>query len=126
MATWDVTAATDYIRENTLDNEDFIAADDSRKKALLNVAQRTLNEEFPDLAEAGDIDDETVYEFAAVLGAQYNDTMRQRIRGAQDFSIDDFSISFAGGGTTNLSDLIPKEIYDRFGKSKRGVKWTII
>ncbi|RSL29093.1 hypothetical protein D7Z54_33050 [Salibacterium salarium] len=131
MATYDTTAATDYIRNNTIDNEDFLGADDDRKMALLNVADRTLRQTFPDLDDEVDADadgfpDEAVFQFAAVLGAQYNDTMIQMRRGVSSFGIDGINFTFMDWQQRDLSDFIPQSVYVQLGKSKRGIKFTTL
>lgn len=132
MATYDTTTATDYIRENTLDNEDFLGADDDRKTALLNVSDRTLRQKFPDLDDEKDADadgfpDEAVFQFAAILGAQYNDTMIQMRRGVSSFGVGgEINFTFMDWKQRELSDFIPLSVYNMLGKSKRGVKYTTL
>ncbi|MFZ4454331.1 hypothetical protein [Salibacterium aidingense] len=132
MATYDTTAATDYIRMNVLDSEDFLGADDDRKTALLNVADRTLRQTFPDLDDEEDEDAdgfpaEAVYQFAAVLGAQYNATMVQMRRGVSSFGVGgEINFTFMDWKQRDLHDFIPASVYAMLGKSKRGIKYTVL
>ena len=81
--TWDLIAAEEYIRFNTLDNEDFIDADDDRKTALLNVSNRELTRKFT----AYTIPNEAVYIFANTLASAFNDTNKLAQQGVAGFSI---------------------------------------
>lgn len=124
MATHDVTAATDYIRLNTLDSEDFLGADDDRKTALLNVADRTLRRTFPDLDD--ELPVEAVYLTANRMASAYNDTMVQARRGVSSFGIDGINFTFMDWAQRGLADFIPDEVYDMLGKPRRRVLYTTL
>ena len=123
MSAWNLAEAEQYIRENTLDNEDFIDADESRKIALLNVALRTLRRVFRDIEE---FPDEAVYLFAARLGSAYNDTMVQAQRGVSSFGIDGINFTFMDWTRRDFADFIPDEVYDMLGKQRRRALYTTL
>lgn len=127
--TWNLTEATDYIRLNTLDNEDFIDADDERKIALLNVSKRTLDRKFTGKT----IPNEAVYVFAATLGAAFNDTNKLQQQGVAGFSISGISFTFKDWAKRSIDFLIPQEVYDIIGDANggeklggRNVTWTVL
>ncbi len=119
---WDIEAADEYIRLNTLDNEDWTDAEEERKTALLNVSDRTLKRVFKDK----EIPDEAVYIYANTLASAYNDTMVQAQRGVASFSIRGISFTFKDWMKTDLTDLIPDEVYDMVGVTRRRIQWTVI
>lgn len=121
--TWDIEAASQYIRLNTLDNEDFIDADDERKTALLNVASRTLSRKYSGYT----IPDEAVYLFSAVLAAAFNDTNKLGQQGIASFSVRGIAFTFKDWAKKGLDDLIPEEVAELVGApSGRQVKWTVL
>lgn len=126
MAAWDLTEVTDYIRLNTLDNEDFLEADDDRKTALLNVADRTLRQTFPDLDDEDAIPSEAVYLTANRMASAYNDTMKQAQRGVSSFSIDGINFTFMDWAQRDLADFIPDEVYDMLGKPRMRALYTTL
>lgn len=126
---WDLLAATEYITLNTLDNEDFIGADDTRKTAVLNVADRTLRNMYADYV----IPAEASYLFGAVLASAYNDTNKMAQQGVASFSVKGLSFSFKDGAKSDLSKLVPQEALDLIGAENGGIKlsirqakWTVI
>jgi len=120
---WNLDEATDYIRLNTLDNEDFIDGEDERKTALLNVASRTLTRKYSGYT----IPDEAVYLFSAVLAAAYNDTNKLAQQGVASFSVRGIAFSFKDWSKKGLEALIPEEVADMIGApSGRVVKWTVM
>ncbi|NYV67566.1 hypothetical protein HYI36_20010 [Bacillus sp. Gen3] len=126
--TWDLTEATEYIQLNTLDNEDFIDADDERKIALLNVSKRTLDRKF-----AGKIiPNDAVYIFAATLGAAFNDTNKLQQQGVAGFSVRGISFTFKDWAKRPIEYLIPDEVFDIIGDANgeklggRRVTWTVL
>jgi kynureninase len=120
---WDIFEAEDYIRFNTLDNEDFIEADDDRKTALLNVSKRTLERKFKEKV----IPNEAVYIFAATLGSAFNDTNKLQQQGIAGFSIKGISFTFKDWAKRPVDHLIPDEVYDLVGAPRgRTVKWTVL
>jgi len=120
---WNLDEAAEYIRLNTLDNEDFIDGDEERKTALLNVALRTLTRKYSGYT----IPDEAVYLFSAVLAAAFNDTNRMSQQGIASFSVRGISFTFKDWAKTGLDGLIPEEVADLIGApSGRTVKWTVM
>lgn len=118
---WDLDAATDYIRLNTLDNEDFLDGDDEVKTRTLNVASRTLTRKYSGYT----IPDEAVYLFSAVLAAAFNDVNKLAQQGVASFSVRGIQFSFKDWSKKGLDDLIPDEVADLIGApSGRQVKWT--
>ncbi len=120
---WDLIAAEEYIRFNTLDSEDFIDADDDRKTALLNVSSRELTRKFT----AYTIPDEAVYLFANTLASAFNDTNKLSQQGVAGFSIKGISFTFKDWAKRDIDVLIPPEVYELVGApSGRSVKWTVL
>ncbi len=119
---WNIEEADAYITANTLDNEDWLDADETRKTALLNVSDRTLNRVFKE----HEIPEEATYIFANVLAFSFNDTMVQAQRGVASFSIRGISFTFKDWMKTDIEKLIPDEVYDLIGVPKRRVKSTIL
>lgn len=122
MNDWNIEEADEYIRFNTLDNEDWFDSDDARKIALLNVADRTLSRKF----SGKTIPIEAVYIFANTLSAAYNDTMVQAQRGVASFSIRGITFTFKDWMKHDLESFIPDEVYDMVGAPRRGVKYTVL
>ncbi|MGN7387728.1 hypothetical protein [Sporosarcina sp. SAFN-015] len=120
---WNLTEASEYIRLNTLDNEDFTDADDERKTAILNVAQRTLTRKYSGYT----IPNEAVYLFAPVLAAAFNDTNKLQQQGVASFSVRGMSFTFKDWAKKDIDALIPAEVADLIGApSGRQVKWTVL
>ncbi|CAM3640359.1 hypothetical protein [Mesobacillus zeae] len=126
---WDLLVATEYIKLNTLDNEDFIDGDDTRKTALLNVASRTLTRKFSGLT----IPNEAVYLFGAVLASAYNDTNKLQQQGVAGFSIKGISFTFKDWAKKGLDALVPPEVIDIINEENgvelstgRVMKWTVL
>jgi hypothetical protein len=120
---WDLIAVDDYIKLNTLDNEDWFDNDEVRKTALLNVSKRTLDRVFKSVAE---IPDEAVYIYANTLSSAFNDTMVQAQRGVASFNVRGISFTFKDWMKTDLKDLIPEEVYEIVGIPKKRMKWTVL
>ena len=120
---WNLEEATEYIRFNSLDNEDFLEADDERKIAVLNVALRTLQRKY----RGYKIPNEAVYLFAPVLAAAFNDTNRLQQQGIASFSVRGISFTFKDWAKKDIDQLIPPEVADIIGApSGRQVKWTVM
>ena len=126
---WDLITAEAYISLNTLDNEDFIDGDDTRKTALLNVASRTLTRKFSGLT----IPKEAVYLFGAALASAYNDTNKLAQQGVAGFSIKGVSFTFKDWAKKGLDAYISEEIIDIINEENgvelstgRAVKWTTL
>lgn len=124
---YNILEADEYIRLNTLDNEDYFDSDDTRKTALLNVSSRTLTNKFGYLLEDGEvIPSEAVYEFASVLAYIFNDTNKLAQQGQASFSIRGISTTFKDWSQRDLSEFIPESVYTILGVSKRSPKWTVM
>lgn len=120
---WDLVVATEYITLNTLDNEDFIDADGTRKTALLNVSLRELSRKFRGYT----IPNEAVYIFANTLGSAFNDTNKLQQQGVAGFSIKGISFTFKDWAKRDIDALIPPEVYEIIGApSGRAMKWTTL
>src|SRR5690625_4985749 len=117
---WDIEKADEYIRYNTIDNEDWFEAEDERKIALLNVSSSTLNARFKRYLEDEDfpiseMPDSAVYTFAAVLAWVYNDTNKMAQQGVASASIRGISITFKDWARKDLYDFIPESIFEDIG-----------
>ena len=120
---WNIVEASNYIRLNTLDNEDFMDADETRKTALLNVSARELTRKFT----AYTIPDEAVYLFANTLASAYNDTNKLQQQGIASFSVKGIAFTFKDWAKKDIDMLIPPEVYDMIGApSGRTVRWTVL
>nr|WP_182502974.1 hypothetical protein [Peribacillus huizhouensis]MBA9027522.1 hypothetical protein [Peribacillus huizhouensis] len=120
---WNLTEATEYIRLNTLDNEDFIDADDTRKTAVLNVSKRELTRKFNGCT----IPDEAVYIFAAVLASAFNDTNKMQQQGVAGFAVKGVSFTFKDWAKKPVESMIPPEVYVMVGApTGRTIKWTVL
>lgn len=103
---WNLTEATEYITYNAVDNEDFLASDDTQKIRFLNVSYRTLSRVYKGYT----IPVEATYLFAAVLNANYNDTTVMAQRGIASFSVDGISFTFKDWALKDLSEFITDEV----------------
>lgn len=107
--------ANAYINAYVIDNTDWVEADDDKKQRILNVASRTLSNQYPDYV----IPDEAVFEFAARLAIAFNDTNRLKMHGIAGYSITGVgSFTFKDSSTDlSIADLIPKESLDLIGQA---------
>lgn len=105
---WYLAEATEYITLNAIDNEDYLAADDTTKTRLLNVSERTLKRVF----KGYDIPDEATYLFAAHLGALFNDTTIMAQRGIASFNVSGIGFTFKDWSKKELDELVPQEVAD--------------
>lgn len=105
---WYLAEATEYITLNAIDNEDYLAADDTNKTRLLNVSERTLKRVF----KGYDIPDEATYLFAAHLGALFNDTTIMAQRGIASFNVSGIGFTFKDWSKKELDELVPQEVAD--------------
>lgn len=109
-----IADADAYISAYVIDNTDWVEADDDKKQRILNVASRTLTNEYPDYV----IPDDAVYEFAAKLAIVFNDTNRLQTHGIAGFSITGVgSFTFNATGDFSLSDFITQEVRDIIGNA---------
>lgn len=126
---WNLVEVTDYVTYHAVDNEDFLASDDTQKIRFLNVGERTLRRAFKGYA----IPNEACYLFACVLNANFNDTTVMAQRGIAGFSIDGISFTFKDWAKKELDDLITDDIRDLVSEanpdidSNNGrVKWVTL
>lgn len=126
---WDLTASEEYIRMNTLDNEDYLDADEMRQTALLNVASRTLLRKFSGLT----IPDAAVYLFACTLASAYNDTNKMQQQGVASFSVKGISFTFKDWAKKGLDALVPDEVIELINEENgvqlstgRTAKWMTL
>lgn len=123
MTEWNIEEATEYIRLNAIDNEDFLDGEDDDKIRLLNVALRTLERRYKEY----DIPDNAVYLFAAVLAAAYNDTNRMAQQGIASFSVRGISFTFKDWAKKGLDQFITDDIADIIGApSGRKARRTVL
>lgn len=113
---WNLTEAIEYVTYHAVDNEDFLAADETNKARFLNIANRTLKARY----KGATIPVEATYLFACVLNANYNDTTVMAQRGIAGFSIDGISFTFKDWAKKELADLIPAEIADMIEDANGG------
>lgn len=114
---WNLVEAIDYVTYHAIDNEDFLASDDTTKLRFLNVGERTLRRAFKGYA----IPNEACYLFACVLNANYNDTTVMAQRGIAGFSVDGISFTFKDWAKGELSDLITDDISDLITEANPGI-----
>lgn len=126
---WDINEATVYVLTNTLDNEDFMDAEDVRKIALLNVSSRELQRKFSGYT----VPNKAVYLFANTLASAFNDTNKMQQQGIASFSIKGMSFTFKDWAKKDIDSLIPPEVYALVSEenggvqlSSRAVKWTVL
>ncbi len=127
-----IADADAYIGANVIDVEDWQDADDAKKQRILNVASRTLSVKYPTYV----IPDAAVYEYAAELARQFNDTMVQAQRGVQSFSLSGVASFNFREAARDLVDLIPQAALDLIAAdpanadlpkpAKRRVGWTVL
>lgn len=122
MAEWNLEEADAYIELNTVDNEDWFDAEETRKKAFLNVSLRTLKTAL----DMDEVPDEAVYLFAPILAFTYNDTNKMAQQGVASFSIRGISFTFKDWSKRQIRDFVPDEIYEMVGKPRRQLKDTVM
>lgn len=103
---WNLAEASEYVTYNAIDNEDFLASDETAKTRFLNVAYRTLSRNYKGYT----IPNEASYLFACVLNANFNDTTVMAQRGVASFGIDGISFTFKDWAKKELSELIPEDV----------------
>lgn len=120
---WNLEEATEYIRFNAIDNEDYLENDEERQTAILNVSLRTLKRRYRDY----EIPDEAVYLFAATLAAAFNDTNKMAQQGIASFSVKGIAFTFKDWAKKGLDSLIPDEVADIIGApTGRRARRTVI
>lgn len=129
-STWNLVEATEYIKYNAIDNEDFLGADDDTKIKLLNVARNVLTRKFKGLV----IPEKASYMYAATLGAIYNDTNKLAQQGIASFSISGISFTFKDWAKKDIEDYITDDVTELISEangnipvsSGRSVKWVTL
>lgn len=126
-----ITDADAYIALNVINIESWEDSEDDRKQRIINVASRTLSMKFSKYV----IPDNAVYEFAAYLAFQLNDTNVQAQGGVRSFSLSGVaSFTFKDDIPTEFSDMIPKHVLDMINEANpdlpnvggRRVGWTVL
>ncbi len=79
----DVFDADSYMYQFVIDNQDWLEADVDKKTRILNVAERTLKNDFKGYV----IPDSAVFEFASTLAVVFNDTNRLQQNGIASFAV---------------------------------------
>lgn len=105
---WNLDEVINYVTFNAVDNEDFLASDDTQKIRFLNVAERTLRRAFKGYA----VPNEACYLFACVLNANFNDTTVMAQRGIAGFNVGGLSFTFKDWAKKELEELINEDISD--------------
>lgn len=125
---WNLEEADEFIKKNTIDNEDWFQAEDNRKEALLNVAKRTIDRRLRNEDEEDEEKFEKAYYiFASTLASIYNEVMVQSQRGVASFSVRGINYTFKEWAVAqDLSDFIPEEVYDILELPKKSIKWTVM
>ena len=116
MGEWNLTEASEYVTYNAVDNEDFLAADETNKLRFLNVAQRTLHAKYRGFT----IPVEATYLFACALNANFNDTTVMAQRGIAGFSLSGISFTFKDWAKKELGELIPAEVAEMIEEANGG------
>lgn len=129
-STWNLVEATEYVKYNAIDNEDFLGADDDTKIKLLNVARNVLTRKFKGLV----IPEKASYMYAATLGAIYNDTNKLAQQGIASFSISGISFTFKDWAKKDIEDYITDDVTELISEangnipvsSGRSIKWVTL
>lgn len=126
---WNLTEAIEYVTYHAIDNEDFLANEQTNQVRFLNVAKRTLSSAYKNYV----IPLEATYLFACVLNANFNDTTVLAQRGIASFGISGINFTFKDWAKKELSELIPEEIAEMIaeanpdaGGSNSRVKWVTL
>lgn len=127
---WNLVDATEFIKFNAIDNEDFLGADDDGKTKLLNVSRNVLTRKFKGLI----IPDKASYMYAAILGAIYNDTNKLAQQGVAGFSISGISFTFKDWAKKDIEDYITDDVTELISQangnipvsSGRSIKWVTL
>lgn len=105
--------ANEHIDAFVITNEDWHDAEDAKKVRIMNVAERTLRNQYDAKTI---IPDNAVYEFSAYLAIVYNDTNRMQQQGIASFSITGVgSFTFKESNVNSaigqpLDELIPDSV----------------
>jgi len=126
---WNLTEVVEYVTYHAIDNEDFLANEQTNQIRFLNVAKRTLLSAYKGYV----IPLEATYLFACVLNANFNDTTVMAQRGVASFGVDGINFTFKDWAKKELSDLITEEIADmiveanpdKIGGNSR-IKWVTL
>lgn len=129
LGDWNLTEATEYVTYHAIDNEDFLANEQTNQVRFLNISKRTLSSAYKGYV----IPLEATYLFACVLNANFNDTMIMAQRGVASFGISGINFTFKNWAKKELSELIPEEIADMIAEANPDidggngrVKWVTL
>lgn len=103
---WNLTEAIEYVTYHAIDNEDFLASEQTNQVRFLNVANRTITQKYRNMV----IPNEAVYLFAAVLNANFNDTAIMAHRGIASFNVSGIGFTFKDWAKKELSGFITEDI----------------
>ncbi|MDR9852897.1 hypothetical protein RJP21_04685 [Paenibacillus sp. VCA1] len=113
-----VLSADAYIDANCIDIEDWTDCDAAKKQRILNVAERTLTNKYPQYK----IPDAAVYEFANELAIAFNDTNRLQQQGIASFGVTGVAnFTFKDWAKSGVEAWIPESAFDIIG-AENGVK----
>ena len=129
LGEWNLTEAIEYVAYHAIDNEDFLANEQTNQVRFLNVAKRTLSSAYKGYS----IPLEATYLFACVLNANFNDTTVMAQRGVASFGVDGINFTFKDWAKKELTELISDEIRamiadanpDKGGGTGR-IKWVTL
>lgn len=126
---WNLLEVAEYVTYHAVDNEDFLASDDTAKTRFLNVADRTLRRAFKGYT----IPNEATYLFACVLNANFNDTTIMAQRGVASFGVSGITFTFKDWAKKELDELIPEDVRDLITEANHDidggigrVKWVTL
>ena len=126
---WNLTEAIAYVTYHAIDNEDFLANEQTNQVRFLNVGKRTLSSAY----KGYNIPLEATYLFACVLNANFNDTTVMAQRGVASFGVDGINFTFKDWAKKELSDLITEEIAEMIAEANPDinpgngrVKWVTL
>lgn len=122
--------ADEYVRLQCIDHEDWFAADEVKKHALLQTAEQILLRTYSDYS----VPDSAVYEYANELAIAFNDVNRLRLHGIQAYSLNGVAeVSFRELPKNGLDSLITDKVLGLISDvnpnasfSRRSLKWTVL
>lgn len=110
----DVFDADSYMYQFVIDNQDWLEADVDKKTRILNVAERTLKNDFKGYV----VPDSAVFEFASTLAVVFNDTNRLQqhgiasfaVTGVASFTFKENAVKSSSG--LSISSFVTQEVFD--------------
>jgi len=122
--------ADEYVRLQCIDNEDWFAADEVKKHALLQTAEQILLRKYNDYS----VPDSAIYVYANELAIAFNDVNRHRLHGIQAYTLNGVAeVSFRDLPKTGLDALITDKVMGLISDvnpnasfSCRSLKWMVL